>query len=70
MAFYSITALYSGSKGNSVLIESERARILIDAGKSGRALCNALSDIGENRSNLLRQCFSADRSRASSESLR
>ncbi len=43
---YSITALYSGSKGNSVLIESENAKILIDAGKSARALCTALSEIG------------------------
>lgn len=43
---YSITALYSGSKGNSVLIESENAKILIDAGKSARALCTALNDVG------------------------
>lgn len=46
MTEYSITALYSGSKGNSVLIESKNARILIDAGKSARALCTALSDVG------------------------
>ena len=46
MANYSITALYSGSKGNSVLIESENAKILIDAGKSARALCMALNDVG------------------------
>ena len=31
---YSVCSLYSGSKGNSVLIRSESARILIDAGKS------------------------------------
>ncbi len=43
---YSITALYSGSKGNSVLIESAKAKILIDAGKSARALCTALSEVG------------------------
>lgn len=43
---YSITALYSGSKGNCVLIESKIAKILIDAGKSARALCTALSEIG------------------------
>ena len=47
MAKYSITSLYSGSKGNSVLIESESARILIDAGKSARALCSALNGIGK-----------------------
>lgn len=46
MANYSITSLYSGSKGNSVLIESEGTRILIDAGKSARALCSALEGIG------------------------
>ena len=45
MANYSITSLYSGSKGNSVLIESENAKILIDAGKSARALCKALAEI-------------------------
>lgn len=48
MANYSITSLYSGSKGNSVLIESEDARILIDAGRSARALCNALTSIGKS----------------------
>ena len=46
MSNYSITALYSGSKGNSVLIESENAKILIDAGKSARALCAALKEAG------------------------
>lgn len=46
MSNYSITALYSGSKGNSVLIESENAKILIDAGKSARALCTALDKVG------------------------
>ena len=45
---YSITALYSGSKGNSVLIESEGTKILIDAGKSARALCNSLCEIGRS----------------------
>ena len=48
MANYSITSLYSGSKGNSVLIESDEAKILIDAGKSARALCNALTEIGRS----------------------
>ena len=48
MANYSITSLYSGSKGNSVFIETEKARILIDAGKSSRALCSALNAIGKN----------------------
>ena len=48
MANYSITSLYSGSKGNSVLIETDEAKILIDAGKSARALCNAITEIGKS----------------------
>lgn len=48
MMNYSITSLYSGSKGNSVLIETECAKILIDAGKSARALTAALSSIGKS----------------------
>ena len=46
MTNYSITSLYSGSKGNSMLIESKGTKILIDAGKSARALCSALTSIG------------------------
>ena len=45
---YSITSLYSGSKGNCMLIESEKAKILIDAGKSARALCSALCGLGKS----------------------
>ena len=52
MSNYSITSLYSGSKGNSVLIESENAKILIDAGKSARALCSALEGIGRKISDI------------------
>ena len=48
MINYSITSLYSGSKGNSVLIESDSTKILIDAGKSARALCCALTEIGKS----------------------
>ena len=48
MLNYSITSLYSGSKGNSVLIESNNAKILIDAGKSARTLCGALAEIGKS----------------------
>ena len=48
MASYSITSLYSGSKGNSMLIESEKTKILIDAGRSARALCSALCELGES----------------------
>ncbi len=45
---YSITSLYSGSKSNCMLIESESAKVLIDAGKSARALTYALSSIGRS----------------------
>lgn len=40
--------LYSGSGGNSVFIRVGGNAILIDAGKSARALCNALGAIGES----------------------
>lgn len=49
---YSVCSLYSGSKGNSMLIRSERAKILIDAGKSAKALCTALSRLGEDISKI------------------
>ena len=41
-----ICSLYSGSRGNSTFISAGGANILIDAGKSARSLCCALSDIG------------------------
>ena len=40
--------LYSGSGGNSVFVRVGEYAILIDAGKSARALCNALCSIGES----------------------
>ncbi len=46
MTYIRICALYSGSGGNAVLIETEKTRILIDAGKSARTLCRALSSVG------------------------
>lgn len=45
---YSVCSLYSGSKGNSTLIRTEKAKILIDAGKSAKALSVALASIGES----------------------
>lgn len=42
---YKICCLYSGSKGNSTFISAAGTNILIDAGKSARALCTALSQI-------------------------
>ena len=44
--------LYSGSGGNSVFIKVGKSAILIDAGKSARALCRALTDIGEDIKNI------------------
>ena len=41
-----ICCLYSGSKGNSTFISAGGANILIDAGRSAKALCSALSSIG------------------------
>ena len=42
-----ICSLYSGSKGNCLFVGSERAKILIDAGKSARTLASELVGIGE-----------------------
>ena len=41
-----IVTLYSGSGGNSVYIRVADTAILIDAGKSARALCTSLKEIG------------------------
>ncbi len=43
---YRIVTLYSGSGGNATYVEAAGVAILIDAGKSARALCRALSEIG------------------------
>ena len=43
-----IFVLYSGSGGNSVFVRVGENAILIDAGKSARALCSALNSIGES----------------------
>ena len=43
-----IYVLYSGSGGNSTFIRVGESAILIDAGKSARALCNALCSVGES----------------------
>ncbi len=41
-----IVTLYSGSEGNSTYIEAGGARILVDAGRSARYLCNSLRKVG------------------------
>ena len=46
MPNYRIVSLYSGSSGNSFLIMTDRTRLLIDAGKSARALMRALGEVG------------------------
>lgn len=43
---YKICSLYSGSGGNSTLISACGKTILIDAGKSAKCLCKALTEIG------------------------
>ena len=47
-----IVSLYSGSGGNSTFIRVGSHAILIDAGKSARALSRALTDIGESIENI------------------
>ena len=46
MQNYKICCLYSGSKGNCTFISAGGANILIDAGRSAKALCSALKGIG------------------------
>ncbi len=41
-------SLYSGSTGNSLFIESNNAKILIDAGVSAKKVVDGLSSIGSN----------------------
>ena len=46
MPNYRLCTLYSGSDGNSTYISGGGTSILIDAGKSARALTNALKSVG------------------------
>ena len=41
-----LTVLYSGSKGNATVLSDGETAVLIDAGRSERALCQALSAAG------------------------
>ena len=52
MIDYEICTLYSGSSGNATLVRSPKATILIDAGKSARALCRALASVGASPADL------------------
>jgi phosphoribosyl 1,2-cyclic phosphodiesterase len=47
-----VTVLGSGSSGNSILVESNRARLLIDAGFSGRDLERRLHAVGVEAASL------------------
>ena len=43
-----VTVLGSGSSGNSILVESDRTRLLVDAGFSGRDLERRLAAVGRD----------------------
>ncbi len=43
-----VVSLYSGSSGNSTLVQTSRGALLIDAGKSARALTAALKQAGSD----------------------
>lgn len=45
-------SLYSGSSGNSIFIASDNAKVLIDAGLSGKKIDDALKHIGEESSSI------------------
>ena len=44
-------SLYSGSSGNSLLVETENTKLLVDAGVSSKKIENALNDIELNQKN-------------------
>ena len=52
MEHVKIVSLYSGSSGNSTLIETKDGSLLIDAGKSARALTGALRQVGSDASSI------------------
>ena len=43
---YRIATLFSGSGGNAIFVDTGNAKLLFDAGKSTRAITNALSELG------------------------
>lgn len=48
MSHIRIVSLYSGSGGNSTLVETSKGSLLIDAGKSARSLCSSLRQAGSD----------------------
>ena len=49
---FNFCSLYSGSTGNSLFVESDHSKVLIDAGESAKKIENALSLYGVNANNL------------------
>ncbi|MBQ9531390.1 MAG: MBL fold metallo-hydrolase [Eubacterium sp.] len=47
-----VCQLFSGSSGNSIFVSYKETKILVDAGVSNKRICRALSDIGEDASEL------------------
>ena len=45
-------SLYSGSSGNSLLVETENTKLLVDAGVSSKKIENALNDINIDPSSI------------------
>ena len=44
--------LYSGSSGNALFVATEKVRLLVDAGLSGKAIVSALTAIGVDPNSL------------------
>lgn len=49
---FEFCSLYSGSSGNSLFIQTENTKILIDAGESAKKIIDALSSIGVDANDL------------------
>ena len=49
---FKFCSLFSGSTGNSLLVESDNTKILIDAGESAKKIVSALSLIGVDISDI------------------
>ena len=41
-------SLFSGSSGNSLFVQSDQSKLLIDCGASGKKICNALASINSS----------------------
>ncbi len=47
-----ICSLFSGSSGNCIFVASGQTKLLVDCGVSGKSICNALSSVGEDISEI------------------